>query len=305
MNTICVQDPMLTSHNVAELVDYKHCKKFFTELMIGCRLFQSNIFLDPSPDKWGILALLDKPNDFLNNYVNLMKSVTFQVPLLTKQIIKNCEKENPKLSTAETLLFILRHVLLFECQILNTCDLINLLERHDKEIDKLKRLCQIKKEHHSNISDFIQQKYKRKPRTQHSEDLQKFNNAFMLEDFQAFNSKNKLLLCAECKVSKNTWLGRDNVSLESLPEAALNNLIEKEHHISIHSARQNELNISDLKEKVKPFVFFFECYESPDLSESSLLLNFRPFQKTSFNPIVGIFLIDFLSKLIKRVNESC
>lgn len=39
MNSIAVQDPMLVTHNVAELVDYKICKKFFTELMLGCKLF--------------------------------------------------------------------------------------------------------------------------------------------------------------------------------------------------------------------------------------------------------------------------
>lgn len=305
MNSICVQDPMLPSHNVAELVDYKHCKKLFSELMIGCRLFQSDSFLHPSPNKWGILALLDKPADFLNNCVNLMKNITFEVPLISKQLTEDCAKENPKLSTAETLLFIMRHVLLFECKPLQMPELIKRLENHDKEIDKLKRLVEIQNEHSSDFIDFLQQKYKRRPKTPHIQNLQKFNDALMLEEFQKFNSKNKLLLCAECKVSKNTWLGRDSVSLESIPEATFNNLIEREHFISVQSARQNELNLSDKKEKVKPIVFFFECYESPDLPESSLLLNFRTFQKTNFNPIVGIFLIDYLPKLIGSLNEDC
>lgn len=303
MNSICVQDPMLPSHNVAELVDYKHCKKLFSELMIGCRLFQSNSFLHPSSNKWGILALLDKPTDFLN-CINLMKNITFEVPLITKQLTKDCAKENPKLCTAETLLFIMRHVLLFECKPLKMLELIKRLENHDKEIDKLKKLVEVKNEHSSDFIDLLQQKYKRRPKTSYLQNLQKFDDALMLEEFQNFNSKNKLLLCAECKVSKNTWLGRDNVSLESLPETALNNLIEREHFISVHSARQNELNMSDKKEKIKPVMFFFECYESPDLPESSLLLNFRTFQKTNFNPIVGIFLIDYLPKLIERVNED-
>lgn len=304
MNSICVQDPMLASHNVAELVDYKHCRKLFSELMIGCRLFQSNSFLEPCPNKWGILALFDKPNDFLTNCVDLMKNITFEVPLITKQVIKDCTKENPKLSTVQTLLFIMRHVLLFECRSLEMLELMKLLAKHDKEIDKLKRLVAIKNEHSSEFVDFLQQKYKRKPKTSHFENLQKFSDALMLEEFQNFSSKNKLLLCAECKASKNTWLGRDNVSLESLPETALNDLIEREHFISVQSARQNELNISIKKEKIKPFVFFFECYESPDLPESSLLLNFRTFQKTNFNPVVGIFLIDYLPKLIERLNED-
>lgn len=286
---------MCITHNVAELVDYRTFKSLVTELIIACRLFQDKSAITPSPNKWGISSLLDRPKEFTLGY-SLEKNVSFEVPVITKPIIDNYNKNETKLSTAETVLFLLEHILLFECKPLKVSELVTLLEKHDEGIENRKKQEESRKELGGLVA---YQRNKAKSEIMHQRYSRKLDQSFMLEEFESFTSKNKLLLCAECKTSKNSWLGRDNVSLESLPD----DVVEREHYISLHVAAQSEAK--EKRENVKPVVFFFECYESSDLPNSCVLLNFRTFQKTNFNPILGIFLKEYLPKLMKKINLGC
>lgn len=296
MNTICVQDPMQLSHNCAELVDYATCKNLTKELMVACWLLQNESNLLPSSSKWGISSLLDNRDEVKNGIYQKYLSVT--VPHTTKQILRDFATDDANLLTAETLLYLLRYVLLFECRPLEKSEAVEVFKSHDEEMARQKKDCE------NRFQYISEQTYKGKKLLKKDEKLKTFSDALILEEFEKFSSENQLILCFECKAVKNTWLGREHVSLDSLADDTCNDLVERERYISVAAATQNELVAKASKKKADPFIFLCECYalnESPE----SLFLTFRPFQKTHFNPIISIFLGKYLPNLMKSVNGTC
>lgn len=291
MNSICVQDPMMISHNVAEFVDYKNCRKLQSELVSACEIFQDNSNFSPSSSNWGLLTLLDKPNKYISH--SDFQRVSFSVPVLKNPII-NEEVRDTNLMTAKSLLYLLKHIFLFDCKPLDFGEIKGLLRRHDEVIERQRKIY----ENVNNLqTDEILKKYNR-----HLKKKQKNINlemslceSHMLEDFEKFNAEHTLILCAECKVIKNTLTGRDFVPLDSFSGNSLYDLIEKEHYVSVCAAKQNGKPSIQIK-------FFYECYLSPQQSETALLINFRFFDKVIFVPFLGIFLKEYIPKLFKCLN---
>ncbi|GFR15711.1 poly(A) RNA polymerase, mitochondrial [Trichonephila clavata] len=298
MNSVCVQDPLDLSHNVADLVDYRCCKKLSAELLVAVKIFEDRDLLSPSSKPWGIINIFDTPSKFYLSNVISSKAVSFTVPLLSKSIDGNIS-DNERISvSSEILLKILQHALLFSCKPLKTNSILDLLKKQDELILKQKRDFEAA----SKIKLEIQQ-IRQSLRKKSDQDIEckvniPQNNApeeSMLKQFLKLTEENKLIFCTECKVSKNVWRCRDLVLLDSSHESK--NILEKEDLISVHTAQG-----SDKEQKIEPFVFLFECYASSNVPKT-LLINVRPHKKVNFNPILGIFLKQYIVKIMNCINS--
>lgn len=287
MNTICVQDPMCLSHNVAELVDYKVCRKFFHKLILVCRIFQDNLVF-PTSGPWGLVSILEKSERFGDRLPN---TVHFSLPLLTKSLDGKILPEKSRAEiTAEVVENILKTVLLFQCSPINSKQIEDLLDLQDQLYMKQRQMLESEFPAELHVKKFLK-------RLKRSSEADAAHSESMLEQFRKFNSEYDLVYSSECKVLQNTWLGRDLVVVTpSLGSSILN----KERLISIATSDQNKKNMTD---KMKSVTFLFECYTSKKGSDC-LHVNFRSRQITPFNPILGIFLKQYLQNLIQSITNE-
>ncbi|XP_015922921.1 poly(A) RNA polymerase, mitochondrial isoform X2 [Parasteatoda tepidariorum] len=293
MNSICIQDPLCLSHNVAELVDYKHCKKFFTELIQVGKLFQN--YNDSISNPLDLITILDKPKEYSIHKISNEKTVSFDLPLVSNTDIKPTDEN--VLSTAQDILNILQKVLLFDCRVLRMEEIISLLNMQDALVAQQRREWLDKIQLRISRDEAMPHlKNRRKKNTSDTKEDNVSNKDSLLDQFQKFNCDHKLVLCAECIVSKNTWLGRGHIHIASLPSS---DPLVQEKLISEIVAKQNALNLTE--QKIKPFLFLYESYIS-HLNPDKLMVNFRPLQRMSFNPILGIFLKEYINVLLKKLS---
>lgn len=299
MNSICVQDPLSLSHNVADLVDYKCCKKLSSELLVAAKIFEDGDLLNPSSEPWGIINIFDTPPKFSLSNIISSKAISFLVPLLSKSIDGTILDTERISVSSEILLKILQHAFLFSCKPLEVNTILNLLKKQDELILKQKREFEAAAKIRLETLQ-IRQSLRNKSELDIEYKLNIPQNnkpeESMLEQFLKLNKENKLVFCTECKVSKNVWRCRDLILLDSSYNS--NNVLDTEHLISVHVANQ-----SDQEQKIEPFVFLFECYVSNNEPET-LLINVRPHKKVNFNPILGIFLKQYIVKIMNRINDG-
>ncbi|XP_054712674.1 speckle targeted PIP5K1A-regulated poly(A) polymerase-like isoform X2 [Uloborus diversus] len=299
MNAICVQDPMDTSHNVAELVDYKHCRKLLSELVLSYKILEQSEKIFVSPKKYGLAAILDRPS-IANIYKSTNERIlSMNLPHSSKTVEKDsCSSELKALHTAESLMEILREALLFKCQKMDTDAIIDVLKKDDERIAKQKKIAQSLSE---CKVDLPHRKIKKGPKqdSDASLPLDNFPEESNIEQFTKFNSHHKLIFCIHCKASNNVWLGRDLTEMDLHASIVGDNALEREKIISLNTAKNNELYA---EAKMKPFEFLCECYISNENPEASLVVNFRPLRKVFFNPVLGIFLKEYVPKLVTKVN---
>ncbi|KFM70337.1 hypothetical protein X975_19156, partial [Stegodyphus mimosarum] len=300
---------MLLTHNVADLVDFKTCHRFSTEVMCACRMFQEKIFLNPSDDNWGLPVLFDKPEKY--QYINVISQMTasFSIPFISgnvKVFDRSLDYKEPTRSS-QMLLKILQDVLLFDCHTVKYTDIFDILKKQDqinlKEKESLESAIRFRVELGSN------KKKKSVKRLKPMDKLLECPPNFNVKEFQELNSSHELILCAVCKTSKNTWHGRDFAVTDFVADNSVKNLLEKEQLISIQTAKQNEQNAklvskqSVVETKSKQLMFLCECYKAKN-NEQSLLVNLRVLEKIYFNPVLAIFLKDFVPKIIEKINNT-
>ncbi|GFT94228.1 poly(A) RNA polymerase, mitochondrial [Nephila pilipes] len=298
MNSVCIQDPLCLTHNVADLVDYRCCKKLSTELLVAAKIFEDSDLLIPSPESWGIINLFETPPKFSLSNVISSKAISFIVPLLSKSVDGNISNNERISVSSEILLQILQHAFLFSCKSLEKNTILDLLEKQDALILKQKMEFEAAAKIKLEMRQF-RQSLRKKSEPDIECKLNNPNNVpeeSILQQFLKLNEENKLVFCTECKVSKNIWRCRDLVRLDSSHDSK--NILDREHCISVHIAKQ-----IDPEQKIEPFIFLFECYVSRNIPET-LLINVRPHKKVNFNPILGIFLKQYIVKIMNCINNG-
>ncbi|XP_055947894.1 poly(A) RNA polymerase, mitochondrial-like [Argiope bruennichi] len=299
MNTLCVQDPMCLSHNVAELVDHKYCRKLACELLVACNIFLNEDTLKPSTSAWGLISMLDTPQNYSFKRLTTSKTVSLSVPLLTKSIDGLIPESERMSTTADTLLKILDYAFLFSYRRLKTSEYLNLLRKLDELILKHKRQSEAAAKAKLEMQQIRQSLNKNKLDAVIGINIASVNKIeaeeSMLEQFQKFNAENQLIFCAELKASKNIWQGRDLVQLDTVYDSK--NILEKEHLISSLTAKLN-----DKREKTEPYLFLCECHAAKD-KPKTLVLNFKPCKKLNFNPMLSTFLKQYIPYIMKKISE--
>ncbi|GIY98786.1 poly(A) RNA polymerase, mitochondrial [Caerostris extrusa] len=139
MNDICVQDPMCLTHNVADLVDHKYCMKFFSDLLVASSVFLESKLLNPSSESWGLISILDRPEEVSMRNHRLSESVSFSVPLISKCGDRTVAEIERASVSSDALLKILQDVFLFQFTPLDEYTVLDLLKTQDKLISKSKR----------------------------------------------------------------------------------------------------------------------------------------------------------------------
>ncbi|GBN44180.1 Poly(A) RNA polymerase, mitochondrial [Araneus ventricosus] len=298
-NTLCVQDPMCLLHNVADLVDHKYCRKLASELLVASNIFLNEDALKPSSSTWGLLSLLDTPQNYLFKCLTTSKVISFSVPLLSKSFNGDIPASERVSASTDTLLKILDYAFLFSYKRLKPTEHLNLLKKLDELILKQKREYEAATKIKLEMQQIRQSLHKNRPEPVLDVNVVNAKNSevieSMLEQFRNFNAENQLIFCAECKTSKNVWQGRELVQLDTLYDSK--NVLERERLISTLTAKLN-----DKREKTEPYLFLCECYVPKD-SPDTLVLNFKPYKKSNFNPILGTFLKQYIPKIMRNINE--
>lgn len=286
MNTIAVQDPIKLSHNVANLVDFVCCKKFFTELLLAVRLFHEKKLLSPSSSNWGVLALLEKPENYTTALPEDDPMLALQIPYVPL----STENEKSKTSSysdedmkqawfqkvSQVVLDLLEYGLLFECKV---CD-----SERSREPLLNEHLAAMKNNETVSVDN---------------------NNHCVLEVDSSAQLKDVLYhkkpnFVVNCTAYHNTWLGRDDVKRKiSSSESSFSSFLELEHSVSVELNNQRKID-----EKKGLISFACECYELDDGEHASLFLKLKPINRTDFHPIVGLFLRDYIPKTVSRILSS-
>lgn len=253
-------------------------------------MYQDNEIPEPFSNMWGLAVLLDKPQKYLIPNMDILKTVSFTMPfVINKSIDDGLSLKSRASVSAKLLLKLVQHVLFFECTHLEDDKIISLLEMQDSFFEAQKKQLELS-------AKIYTPKIKKGNTKSYAEiEMEKLLPAeSRVEQFKKVNRENELILCCKCKVSKNVWTGRDCVELNSanLPAGLLN----REHLVSKEVAKQNEQNVKEQQKKT--YEYLLECYIASNTPEPSILVNFRPLQKDDFNSTFGIFLKDYIPKIM-------
>lgn len=283
MNTIAIQDPMKLSHNVANIVDFMSCKKFFTELLWAVRFFHGGKLLSPASSNWGILALLEKPENYTAALPENDPLLTLQIPYVPVST-ENVEgksgsylDKNMKRTWFQKVSQVVLDVL--ECGLLFECKVKENFER-SKELDQ--PLSEVENSQTFTVDN-------------HSHSVQETDPSTQLKDI-LYHKKPSFII--DCTAYYNTWVGRDDVKRKIYPTESSSNFLEVEHSVSVELSNQRKMEMDQKKEL---FSFACECYELDNGNHASLLIKLKPSQRKDFHPIVGLFLRDYIPKTVIRI----
>lgn len=235
-------------------------------------------------------VIFDKPEKYLFPNMDILKTVSFTMPyVINKSIDDGLSLRSRASVSAKLLLKLVQHVLFFECTHLEDDKIISLLEGQDRFIAAQKKQLEM-------TAKIYPPKIRKGMTKTYSEiEIEKLMPAeSTVEQFKEVNRENEMILCCKCKVTKNVWTGRECVVLNSanLPLGLLN----REHLISKEVAKLNEQNVKEQQKKT--YEYLLECYIAANMPEPSILVNFRPLQKDDFNSTLGIFLKDYIPKIM-------
>ncbi|KAG8201050.1 hypothetical protein JTE90_002725 [Oedothorax gibbosus] len=298
INILNVQDPLSTFNNTASLLDVITFKKLYSEFVVTCKMFQDNNIFTPSTEPWGYMAFLHKPKKYDYKKMDILKPVSFYLPILTSE---NTDLKTQASVTAETVLKVLEHSLLFECSHLEMKDIISTLETQDKLIEAKKRDLLSSKSLQEEYS-----KIRKKKQTQKNFeiDIENLSATSMVEQFEKLNTENKLILGYKCRLSKDVCKGRDLIKLN--PSNTPSDILYQEHLISKEIAEQSGHSSDDKK---KSYVYLLECYVPSSNPEALMLVNLRPLPEKVVGDYgyrmqcirLGIFLKDYIPKIMENI----